>query len=160
MQKRMLEHQSQLILEMTDKMKGAMKEDEMRNELPDFFPMKDKQVINHNLHQHIVEKQKSYKELYKKVKDGQKNDNDLSNDESDNDSFITIDTSDEDSDYSHDTSESSDNGIIDTFGSYGVNPMFSKSVEDQTFNVQQRMQRVCVHKTEQGEIQGARARGR
>ena len=134
MQRTMLEHQSKLILEMTNKIKRTTIEDEMRNELPHYPSVKDEHVKNDGLHQCVEEKPKNFKQLYKKVKNGQKYEmeDNSSNDVSDNDSFITINTSDEDSDYTLDTSESSDSGIIDSFGSYGVNPLFSKSIENRT----------------------------
>ena len=130
MQKTMLQHQSKLIQEMTEKMKNSAIKDEKRNSSPCYLSAKDEQVKNGGLHQNLDKNPANFKQLYKKVKNGQKYDS--NNDESDNDSFITIDTSDEDSDYTLDTSKSSDSGFIDTLGSYGVNPMFSKSVEDQT----------------------------
>ena len=102
----------------------------MRNASSRYLSAKDEQVKNGGLHQNHDKNPTNFKQLYKKVNNGQKYD--LNNDESDNDSFITIDTSDEESDFTLDASESSDSGIIDTFGSYGVNPMFSKSVEDHT----------------------------
>ena len=130
----MLEHQSKLISEMTNKIKHTTMEDEMRNELSHYPSVKDEQVKNDDLHQCVEEKPKNFKQLYKKVKNGKKYEieDNLTNYVSDNDSFITINTSDEDSDYTLDTSESSDSGIIDSFGSYGVNPLFSKSVENHT----------------------------
>ena len=133
MQKTMLQHQSKLIQEMTDKMKNSAIEDEKKNALPRYLSAKDEQVKNDYLHQNIGEKLINFKQLYKKVKNQNYDmENNANNDKSDNDSFITIDTSDEESDFTLDASESSDSGIIDTFGSYGVNPMFSKSVEDHT----------------------------
>ena len=101
--------------------------------LPHYLSAKDEQVKNHHLHQNIGERLINFKQLYKKVKNKNYDmEDDANNHISDNDSFITINTSDEESGFTLDASESSDSGIIDTFGSYGVNPMFSKGVEDKT----------------------------
>ena len=129
----MLEHQNKLIQEMTDNMKNTEIDDEKRNALPHYLSAKDEQVKNDHLHQNIGEKLINFKELYMEVKNKNYDmEDDANNHISDNDSFITINTSDEESDFTLDASESSDSGIIDTFGSYGVNPMFSKGVEDKT----------------------------
>merc|ERR1712083_497729 len=144
-QKMMIDEQSRVIRDMTDKMtdnkvnKFAEEEEvrELKGEkkyqdlivkddtIPIVSPCKKVTPKNfRQLYQKALDKKK-VEDIYEEV------DEDFDDDDDDNDSFITINSSDEESDYTLENSESSDSGIIEhdfdtTTASYGVNPLFSK----------------------------------
>jgi len=142
-QKMMIDEQSRVIRDMTDKMTDNKIKKEELTESKEDEKFNDPIVKNQNIP--IVSPckkvtPKNFRQLYQKALDGKKVEDDIyetvdEEDDDDNDSFITINSSDDDSDYTLENSESSDSGIIehdfDSTASFGINPLFSKHSKDQ-----------------------------